>query len=274
MLRSADALDPLVLCVSDEERSTCRAVHCSEHTRINQSRSSCKAGSTISTFTTWTAPMMKIIKAPGTTSLSEHPGAETLSAVFSKRGKRYFGERCLSGFHKRDEIKYVCFQCLDKYNRIDLFYFLECNEYYNMLPSIWEKSFVVDCWAVVKQNLNHIFHYWNHVYFKSSFIIFRKSIFELKSYLKLYNFQVQWKGLAIRWDTHVDKSTSSNWALFQLLLRACKAWLPNQRLDHCRPGWGTCGPRENLIWPGSEFFISQVRTQHRVKTKLHDEQNT
>ena len=36
--------------------------------------------------------------------------------------------------------------------------------------------------------------------------------------------------------------------------------------------WGTCGPREYLIWPPSELSLPKLRVQHRVKTKLHDKQ--
>ena len=33
-------------------------------------------------------------------------------------------------------------------------------------------------------------------------------------------------------------------------------------------GWGTCGLREHLTWPVSEFSLPKS-IQHRVKTKLH-----
>jgi len=36
-------------------------------------------------------------------------------------------------------------------------------------------------------------------------------------------------------------------------------------------GWLTCVPREHFIWRIS-IFVTQARTKHRVKTKLHDKQ--
>jgi len=36
--------------------------------------------------------------------------------------------------------------------------------------------------------------------------------------------------------------------------------------------WGTCGPREHLIWPAAEFSSPKLRVQNHVKTKLHDKQ--
>jgi len=39
-------------------------------------------------------------------------------------------------------------------------------------------------------------------------------------------------------------------------------------------GWGTCGPREHLTFDMAcnRIFVTQVRLQHRIKTKLQDKQ--
>jgi len=52
-------------------------------------------------------------------------------------------------------------------------------------------------------------------------------------------------------------------------------WVENLQIAYCvNKGWGTCGPREHLIWPwpASEFSLPKWKTQHRVKTKLDDKQ--
>jgi len=59
---------------------------------------------------------------------------------------------------------------------------------------------------------------------------------------------------------------------FLLLVARTDAWrwFPSSRF---KPGvGGACGPREHLIWPGSEFSLPKLEYKHRVKTKLHDEQ--
>jgi len=47
--------------------------------------------------------------------------------------------------------------------------------------------------------------------------------------------------------------------------------LARNHTENLEQGWGTCGPREHLIWPASEIR-SHVRGQNRVKTKRHDKQ--
>ena len=60
------------------------------------------------------------------------------------------------------------------------------------------------------------------------------------------------------------------WALWRHRIR-CRPLKRSTRMSDFSMNheWGTCGPREHLVRPASEFCLPQVRTQHRVKTMLH-----